>query len=693
MDCRIDRIEIVSFGKLQNRVIEPKDGLNVLSAPNESGKSTLAAFLRFVFYGFTDGRKKELFENDKKLYTPWDTPKCEGSVTVTRGDRQYRAYRNVTGNKEICTLTDVSTGRQLPDAGAPGLWLFGVGEDVFGRTLFFKQLTLPSGKDGVMAEQLQNIAVSADEQVGSRKAIDRLTKAKNELKGRAGSGIIPTLEKEMIRLEHSLTEARSEHDEIDTLRTEHQKQQKLLAENAASRERVQKELQNLERVEAAKKLAQLDAIKAERDNAATAYENAASACKGVTQDALQRASEACTAYGKASIKAEAANEALQNAPNPEQAQAPSDGKPGKALLIIGIVSLVLGIALALVLLPVGAALAAVGITFAIVGAVQNGKAKKQAEETARAAVLAAESGRTALQNAHEQAKEQAEACRQALLAELEALGIALGADTMRTIRDLQNACHEADRLRAAADSASRAYEIASNGVDFEALRALAQGAAEPTRGRSAVELEQRFLADQARMVGEKANQIANRIAAIEGRASDPALLEGKYEAVSRALTVAKHKYDAYEAARAGIEEAADEMKRMVAPRLGEIAGKYFAAATGGDYHGMEVDTRLAMTFEDKDGIVREIDYLSAGARDVAYLSLRLALAQLLYGGYGMPFVWDDAFGRLDDVRLTHVLRTLYAASQKHQTLLLCCTDREETMLAKENLPYTSIYLG
>ena len=89
MNCTIQRIEIVSFGKLQNRVVELCDGINVLTAPNESGKSTLAAFLRFVFYGFPDARKKELIENDKKLYMPWDAPKCEGSVIVMRGGRQY----------------------------------------------------------------------------------------------------------------------------------------------------------------------------------------------------------------------------------------------------------------------------------------------------------------------------------------------------------------------------------------------------------------------------------------------------------------------------------------------------------------------------------------------------------------------------------------------------------------------------
>ncbi len=685
MDCRIDRIEIVSFGKLRNRVIELTDGLNVLTAPNESGKSTLAAFLRFVFYGFTDGRKKELYENDKKLYTPWETPKCEGSVTVTRGGRQYRAYRNITGNKEICTLTEVSTGRQLPDAAAPGMVLFGVGEEVFGRTLFFKQLTVPTGKDGVMAEQLQNIAVSADEQVGSRKAIERLTKAKNELKGRAGSGVIPNLETESIRLESALAEARNEHAEIELLRAEQQKQKNLLADNAASMERVQDELQNITRFEAAKKLAQLQSLQKERDDARAAYEEANAACRGVTAEVLQDLTDTYAAYEKANAKAEAACDALQNAPKPEPAETRSD-RSGKPLLISGIIAFVLGVPLLFVFLPAGIALAAVGALLAVSGLVGMGKAKQKAEADAQMASRAAEEGRKVLQNAYEQAKAISDAQRQVLFDLL----MPDDGDIARAMRDLQNACHERDRLQAVADSASRGAEIALDGADIAALQALAKDAHEPARDRASAERELHFLTEQARMIGDKAALTSNRIAALEGRSADPALLEGKLDVISRALGEARHKYDAYEAARIGIEEAADEMKRMVAPRLGEIAGKYFAAATGGSYGGMEVDTRLAMTVKDESGIVRETDYLSAGTRDIAYLSLRLALSELLYGSTGMPFVWDDAFGRLDDTRLAHVLRTLYAASQKHQTLLLCCTDREETLLTKEHLPYTSV---
>ena len=42
MNIVIEKIEINSFGKLKNTIINPQSGINILSAPNESGKSTLA---------------------------------------------------------------------------------------------------------------------------------------------------------------------------------------------------------------------------------------------------------------------------------------------------------------------------------------------------------------------------------------------------------------------------------------------------------------------------------------------------------------------------------------------------------------------------------------------------------------------------------------------------------------------------
>ena len=48
-----------SFGKLKNKKLVLKDGLNVICAPNESGKSTWCAFIRAMLYGIDTSRRKK----------------------------------------------------------------------------------------------------------------------------------------------------------------------------------------------------------------------------------------------------------------------------------------------------------------------------------------------------------------------------------------------------------------------------------------------------------------------------------------------------------------------------------------------------------------------------------------------------------------------------------------------------------
>ena len=61
-----------TFGKLQNRTLELKDGLNILEAPNETGKSTWCAFLLAMLYGVNSReRDKAGFIADKNRYAPW----------------------------------------------------------------------------------------------------------------------------------------------------------------------------------------------------------------------------------------------------------------------------------------------------------------------------------------------------------------------------------------------------------------------------------------------------------------------------------------------------------------------------------------------------------------------------------------------------------------------------------------------
>ena len=68
----IEKIVIKSFGRLTDMTLEFTGSVNVIEGQNEVGKSTIAAFIKYMLYGFTSSRNASLSENDKKKYMPWD---------------------------------------------------------------------------------------------------------------------------------------------------------------------------------------------------------------------------------------------------------------------------------------------------------------------------------------------------------------------------------------------------------------------------------------------------------------------------------------------------------------------------------------------------------------------------------------------------------------------------------------------
>ncbi len=77
----IQRMSTV-FGRLRNETLQLQDGLNIIEAPNETGKSTWCAFPRPpCFYGINSReRDKAGFIADKNRYVPWDGGSMSGRL-------------------------------------------------------------------------------------------------------------------------------------------------------------------------------------------------------------------------------------------------------------------------------------------------------------------------------------------------------------------------------------------------------------------------------------------------------------------------------------------------------------------------------------------------------------------------------------------------------------------------------------
>ena len=57
---KIDELKVNSYGKLKNKDIKFKDGINIIYGENEHGKSTLLNFIVNMFYGTSKNKKGKI---------------------------------------------------------------------------------------------------------------------------------------------------------------------------------------------------------------------------------------------------------------------------------------------------------------------------------------------------------------------------------------------------------------------------------------------------------------------------------------------------------------------------------------------------------------------------------------------------------------------------------------------------------
>ena len=90
---KLIRCHIENFGKLQNQDISFSDGCNICCRENGWGKSTLAAFLKVMLYGFDNERSRDDFASERRRYRPWQGGVYGGSLTFETGNQIYTVTR------------------------------------------------------------------------------------------------------------------------------------------------------------------------------------------------------------------------------------------------------------------------------------------------------------------------------------------------------------------------------------------------------------------------------------------------------------------------------------------------------------------------------------------------------------------------------------------------------------------------
>ena len=694
-----------TFGKLEHETLTLKPGLNVITAPNEWGKSTWCAFLVAMLYGLdTRAKTTKNALADKERYAPWSGSPMSGridlnwngkDITIERSTRrrvplgEFKAYETETGIP-VTQLTAANCGQML----------LGVEQTVFRRAGFIRHADLPVTQDEALRRRLNALVTTGDESGAADRLADQLKELKNRCRYNR-SGLLPQAESERDALEVKISELEtleiqskklSEHlEELQSMLEQLRNHKQALAYAKAQedarrvakaqqlRDQTWQELRSREadcsqlppKDEAEQKLQQLRFLRQEWSS--------------LQEEEVHLPEEPAMPQQEAPFAGMSVEEAMDMVRKDTETYQSASGTKAPALLIVmGIFGLAVAGLLVYLLAYVYAAIAGGAAAISLIwGIYEKISLKKKVGKLIEKYGTANTKRWAAPLRIYEQKLEDYHAdlneynalhhdfeMRKALLSSRkEMLCGEEGIDTV--LENWQNAvaCWEAYlTAQKDAEHARRHYE---------ALNAMLKPVEKPAMPDYLTQSE----AETQNLLTEctaEQHRLHSRLGQYQGRMEALGNVEDLRKQRDRQLRRIAKLEDTYAAltiAQQTLEQARAELQRRFAPRITRRAQKLMAKMTGGRYNGLTMGQDFSLQARaGEEDVLHDAIWRSDGTMDQLYLALRLAVAEELTPK--APLVLDDALVRFDDQRMTAAVQILKDMAKDRQIICFTCQGRE-----------------
>ena len=612
------------FGVLKGAELELRPGLNVICAPNESGKSTWCAFLRTMLYGPDTSRRRNGEKPDRIRYAPWDGTPPSGLLELTHGGRGITLHRFTENSASpMRRFSAVYTGTGLPVSGLSesdaGEILTGVPQDVYRRTAFIRGEEMAVTTSAELEKKTAALLSAGEADASSySEAANRLRSWERRC-GYRGQGKLPELEQEIADLEGRIEAARAVREELDRAEITEEKA-RLLLDSLKETQRTLPKNTSAER-ERRKLEMQRQILNRERE----AQEIRISLREGP----LRGQEPGRTAREKAASDAARARELRSRM---------KKALPSSAVTLVCLVLTILTAAAAFVhRQPIWLAPTAVCLCLGAGWRLYCRSAEKMRRADARE-----------------------------LNAVLKRYSVSSPDEIEESFRRSEERWQESEALLAAASELQRELESLE--------KELPPADVKSDRLREAEQNWSRAAGNAARLRG--------RLDTME----EPAILVSELERAKQAQKIWTRRQKALALAQEILSQADEEMQMRFAPALTRRAEKILCQLTGGRYDSLALGRDLSASVGETDGVLRESGYLSHGALDQTYLAIRLALCRLLLNGEEpCPLVLDDALLTFDDERMGCAMDFLSELAKERQIILFTCQKREEEYLKTRKL--------
>ena len=671
-----------TFGKLQGERLTLEPGLNVITAPNEGGKSTWCAFLKVMFYGIdTRDRDRKGHLADKNRYQPWSGAPMEGEITLEWQGQDITIRRGPRGNVPFGSFSAVYTGTEEPVPGLTadtcGQMLLGVGREVYERSAFIGQSgTLAIRSAPELEARIAALVSSGEEDVSFSQVERQLKEWLNRRKVNKSVGRIPQLEEEQAELARSAGELSQLNDQLNQLegeRAQAARKHAFCTRQLALHKAIAQRKLDLQYTQArndeAQAQAQLDALLSEQARfGPIPSRDALKRAQGelaflkalepeirqgqeelaLAQQALERARQAAQDDHFPGMTGE---EAVRKGERDSESYRSGMAKKAASrrnFALLQIVGVVAGAALTIFgpfrwLGPIAYVLctAASALVFA------NGtKAARQAAKILERYGVDDVEEIAALAGNYQQrmaAADQAAQQVRMIQGGLKDRQARLENSRQELFRFVHTFAPEVKELFGVSAALSRALNLGERETLARSKLEGAQRLTQALQTQGGRELSEETPLSQPTLSLEQAAQETGRLqvelerldrALNQARGKqqalgDPAILSARLEQVEEELERRRREYQAISIAMETLQQANAQLQQRFSPQLNRAAGALLSRLTGGKYHTLSLDKELeASAAGARDVLPHSALYLSKGTVDQIYLAVRLAVCDL-----------------------------------------------------------------
>ena len=628
------RCHIENFGSLCGLDYEFGGGLNALYSPNGGGKTTLACFIKAMFYGLPADTSRSRF-NERRHFAPFSGGRYGGNLTFEWKGKVYRIERffDSTSGDDAKVYCGGALCRDF--AGGIGQRVFGLDEQSFVRALFITSEPSELTSTGGINARLSQYASRAAGQYSLPPALAALDKASKNLLGRGGRGEIPALESKIKKLQAHISDLGAVAAGLDE---KYAKSSAIAAELRAVEEEQR-------RVSAAavtnEKWSRLEAMRTAVQQKRARIEQ----IKAAYPSGFPSQEDIAALNAAAGLESIVPPEPTPRpAPQPEPRPAPQP-QPQPMSNFAGIAALAAG---ALFLIAT--------VCIMLIGRRKPaGAAAPAAEEAAQA-----------------QPEPQPEPQPEQLIPELRMSAVErvrARADKVLAKMADPSGGFAAAAARITRDSAEYASLFREAAIEEDAARVYA---------RDNGLVERPVPAESG--LATRADELRRVLAALDRDISDDESVVAELEDAQIQLCEAQRDLDgrraklkAYTAAGTFLKSAERSLRGNFVRPVTQAFERYANLLKSAIGNAVHIDDDFVVAYEG-GGSLRPVDHLSGGQRAVVSLCFRLALADSLFGSERPFVILDDPFADLDEEHMARAAALLSSLAADRQIIYFYCNN-------------------